>query len=447
MLESAKVIEQIIGASGNDKLYILERNKDNETLKSILRFIYNPYNKCCIGAAKLNKHLNMLASTSVINPEPATPEEVIKYLSKNNTGTDLAVAYGAKFILQVEHNISYPAAVMLAVAIVKQDLKMGISTKSLNKVFGVDFIPVVGCMLGTLHSDVKNPKWPCIMTEKLDGIRRILIKENGVVRAFSRSGHEDTGCVDIISEAKYLPNNMVYDGELLPLAECANNIEQRQMASSIANSNGVKHGLSLNIFDALPLDEFYAGTSKWGAKARKELLAAWFGDEGLKHLRPDDYVQLTIGYKLDYNFKYLKAVPIIGIAKSIDEVTPYLEELFSQHKEGIMLNYVNGLYEIKRSKDLMKLKFTEEKTLTVIDYTEGTGKYEDSLGSLIVDYKGARVGVGSGLSDSLRDKIWRNPSKYMNKEIEIDTFGESVNQSGGISLNCPIFKRFKGEVE
>jgi hypothetical protein len=31
--------------------------------------------------------------------------------------------------------------------------------------------------------------------------------------------------------------------------------------------------------------------------------------------------------------------------------------------------------------------------------------------------------------------------------IEIETFGESTNALGGISLNCPIFKRFVGQEE
>jgi hypothetical protein len=30
---------------------------------------------------------------------------------------------------------------------------------------------------------------------------------------------------------------------------------------------------------------------------------------------------------------------------------------------------------------------------------------------------------------------------------EIETFGESTSMTGSVSLNCPIFKRFVGEVE
>ena len=110
-----------------------------------------------------------------------------------------------------------------------------------------------------------------------------------------------------------------------------------------------------------------------------------------------------------------------------------------------MLNASESYYEVKRSKHLLKVKHTEEHVLTVIDMIEGTGKYEDMLGALIVDYKGNKVGVGSGFTDHYRQVILANKDKFIGLEIEIDTFGESTNQYGGVSLNCPVFKRFVGE--
>ena len=110
-----------------------------------------------------------------------------------------------------------------------------------------------------------------------------------------------------------------------------------------------------------------------------------------------------------------------------------------------MLNFINAPYEIKRSKHLMKLKFTAEITLKVIDIVEGSDSFEGTTGALIVDYNGHRVGVGSGLSMYERNAIWANKDYYIGKEVELDTFGESKNAHGGISLNCPIFKRFVGE--
>ena len=103
--------------------------------------------------------------------------------------------------------------------------------------------------------------------------------------------------------------------------------------------------------------------------------------------------------------------------------------------------------KIKRSKELLKVKHTEEHVLPIIDMLEGTGKYEGMLGALVVVYKGNRLGVGSGFTDQQRQYIWDNYSAYIGAQVEIETFGESTNALGTVSLNCPIFKRFVGEEE
>lgn len=443
MLETARIVEQIIGRTGTlAKQSILIYNKDNARLKAILKFIYDPYNKCGIGEVSLKKKLFELEGEPSVLHEP---EEVIEYLTKNNTGSDAALNYAARFVLSVDREYNEPAVTFLAMSLVTQNLKMGVSTKTLNKAFGADFIPVIGCMLGTLYSSVNKPNWPCIVTEKLDGIRRILIKQDDKVRMFSRSGHEDFGLVDIFEEAKYLPDNYVYDGELIAIGDFADNIACRQATSSIANAGGNRKGLALHVFDMIPVDEFYAGVSKHDSLNRKTLLAATFKDNSLQHLRPDDWATLIAAFGIDQDLDFIKSVPILGVANSLEDITPLVEALWADKKEGIMLNYVKSKYEVKRSKDLMKIKYSTEVVLKVVDILEGSGKFDDTMGSLVVDYKGSKVGVGSGFTDQQRDTIWNNRPYYVGKMIEIETFGESTNTTGTVSLNCPIFKRFVGE--
>jgi hypothetical protein len=62
------------------------------------------------------------------------------------------------------------------------------------------------------------------------------------------------------------------------------------------------------------------------------------------------------------------------------------------------------------------------------------------LGALIVEYKGHRVGVGTGITDYEREIFWKTPHNYIGKTIEIDTFGETKNKDGNLSLNCAVFK-------
>lgn len=450
MKDVASVIK-LVGqmSSYNDKLVILSRNANTPGLKEILKFIYNPYNKTGIAAAKLNKSGGLMNADYIREIEW---REALEYFSTHQTGSDSDLVFARAFITYT--NRAYGAdAMRLACAIVTQDLKIGITATSLNKVYGANFIPKTGCMLGTLFGDVPPHKigWPCIVTEKLDGIRRVMVKENGVCRFYSRSGHEDTGLVEIAEEAKCLPDNFMYDGELLAVGNFKDCIAQRQATNSIANSKGRKTGLTFNIFDMVPIDDFYSGVCKQRAIDRKIRLGATLGDDGVRYL-DERWVQLLLAFGSDAYLKHIKPVPILGLVKSLDEVTPIVEQIWARGGEGVMLNTVDGPYEVKRSKCLLKVKHTEEHVLPIVDILEGTGKFEDSMGALVVMYtdkhgRQSFLGVGSGFTDAQRAIIWNNPDQFIGKSVEIECFGESTNSAGTTSLNCPIFKRFVGEVE
>ena len=446
-----KEVTQIVMSIGktssyNDKLAILKKYSETPGLKEILRFIYNPYCKTGISAAKLDK-ASVLSGRGC--PKIDWPE-AIEYFTKHQTGSNDDLAFAKDFIDSVYLKYGMDA-MRLACAIVTQDLKIGITATSLNKVYGKDFIPKTGCMLGTLFGDVPAYKieWPCIVTEKLDGIRRILVKENGVCRFYSRSGHEDTGLIEIIAEAKCLPDNFVYDGELLAAGSFKDSIALRQATNSIANSKGAKTGLTFNVFDMIPVKDFYNGVCNIPAVERKVRLGATLMDESIQIL-DERWLGLINAFGVHEDLQFIKPVSILGKVSNLDGVTPIVESIWS--RGGVMLNTIMGAYEIKRSKKLLKVKHTEEHILPVVNVVEGSGKYEDALGALVVLYTNKRgqqgyLGVGSGFTDDQRQEIWNNPAKYIGRKVEIECFGESTNANGLTSLNCPIFKRFVGDVE
>lgn len=451
MIEVAKIIDLVSRTPGtNDKQYLLKKNEQVPGLKTILKFIYDPYTRTGISKAKLAKALKIAEARGpyVMGDENfISYKQMIDYLKSHTTGNESDLAMAARFINCTK--ATQPEAEWLAKAIVTQELKIGVTATTLNKVYGRDFIPKIGCMLGTLYGDVgpEKTKWPCIVTEKLDGIRRILVKENGVCRCYSRSGHEDTGLIEIVEDAKYLPNNTVYDGELLAAGTFKDCIAQRQATNSIANSKGAKTGLTYNVFDMVPLDEFRAGISKDKALVRKITLGATLMDESIQLLEAEKWPMLIQAFGIHHELKAIRPVPILGLVKCMADVEPIVNDIWARGGEGVMLNSSVGKYEIKRSKELLKVKHTEEHTLEVVDILEGTGKFEGMMGALVVDYNGNKLGVGSGFNDAQRKDIWDNPEKYLGCSIEIDTFGESTNAIGEKSLNCPIFKRFVGDEE
>ena len=444
MASAAEIIQELANTSSrNDKLALMRAYSDSDEFKAIMQFIYNPYAKTGISKAKLRKALSMRV------PAPKrhiTAIDAIEYFKDHTTGTDSDLAFAAAYIKQYEDG---SLDRFVAEALVTQNLKIGVTATSLNAVYGKDFIPKTGCMLGTRFNDVRNVQWPCIVTEKLDGIRRVLIKENGVVRCFSRSGHEDTGMLEIVKEARFLPDNYVYDGELLATGSFRDNIAVRQATSSIANSGGAKRNLTFFMFDMIPLEQFYLGISIDNAAQRKIRLAATMDDQESTHLLdPENWAARIVNQRcsedIDIDMPHIKAIPILGLVNTFEEVQPIVEKIWARNGEGVMLNVATGRYEIKRSKQLLKVKFVDEYTLPVVDFIEGNGKYADMLGAIVVEYRGHHVGVGSGFTDYDRQEIWENQDAYRGRLAEIDTFGESQNQQGEISLNCPIFKRWAG---
>ena len=448
MTNAAQIIELISRTAGyNDKRYILKKSENVKGLKEILKFIYNPYHKTGISSAKFQRVLeiaNALTSEKLVDYEA-----MLRYFKTHQTGTETDLVMAAHFINSTRTQYpDYQYAIEVARAIITQDFQIGVTSTTLNTVYGKTFIPKIDCMLGKKFGDVgpAKTKWPCIVTEKLDGIRRVLVKENGVCRFYSRSGHEDTGLIEILEEARYLPDNRVYDGELLAAGDFSDSIALRQATNSIGNSGGNKTGLIFNVFDMLSVEDYWEGKSTENALTRKIMLGATLMDESIQ-LLDENWPMLIASYGIHQNLSFIKPVPILGVVKSIDEVDRIVEPIWARGGEGVMLNSVSGFYEKKRSKELLKVKKTQEFVLKVIDVMEGTGKFEDMLGALIVDYNGVRLGVGSGFTEAQRRLIWDNSELYIGKRIEIDSFGESTNMLGTKSLNCPIFKRFVGDEE
>jgi DNA ligase-1 len=438
---AANAVASISKASGrNAKIDMLRKFRFTEGFKEIMQFIYNPYIHTGIAKKKLDKGL------VPDNTANYAWQEIIEHFTRNQTGSTHDVMVAKAFIAQ------YPvgtAAHTLAIAIVTKTLKIGITEKTLNQVYGDDFIPMIGIMKAEKYDEFKTKvKGPFIATEKLDGARRILVKEYGFINIYSRSGIPDSGLFDIEAEARELPDNCMYDGECLAIGDFDNAIELRQASNSLANTKGVRTGLTFNIFDMVPIADFKRGISTHTARERKVMLSALFGDESIECLVPATYKEIIKDYKIPYDFKFIKVVPIEGVVNTEEEIMSLAEPIWRRGFEGLMLNTFTGKYDITkdRSRDILKVKNVVEMTLKVIDVEigrPGTAN-ENRLGSLILDYKGFRVGCGSGLDHVMRDKWWANPELIIGKTIEIDCFGESKNQQGGTSLNCPIFKRVVG---
>lgn len=424
MLHNVTVaLQQINQNSGRlAKEGLLRKYAGMPGFKETLKFIHNPLLRTSIGSKKL---FNSCWSSDMPESGPISLHEAIEYFTLHNTGSDADARFALSFIASQQTE----EAKWLARCLVTQDLKIGVTVTTLNNVYGDGFIPVIECMLGREYSKVKDKmRGTYISSRKIDGQRRLLFKENGVITMYTRNGLPDEGLVDIEREAVLLPDDTVYDGELEAIGNFASNLERRQATNSIGNSKGIRTGVTYNLFDMVPLDEFKNGKSKNDALARKIAIEALFGLRNIYELTPIETA-------------FIKVNPILCISNDIDQHILWYKAMIEAGEEGIMLIQASSKYEPgKRSNDWVKMKKFKDIDLEVMDLLEGDDKYEGMLGSVLVRYKGHDVKVGSGFSDYQRKLYWDNPNEILHKIIEITHQGESSNKTGGISLNCPIFK-------
>mgnify|MGYP001312257276 CR=1 FL=1 len=441
MQEVAEIVFSIGKCSSRiEKERILADNRSNTTLLRVLRFIFDPYVRTGIGKTNLKRNVGEVQCGQKLDLL-----DVLMYFKRNNTGRTEDIRVAQAFIAQQETE----EAKKLAEAIVTQDLRIGVTAATLNKIYGKNFIPIIGIMRGAHYKDVVGKvKGPYIVTEKLDGARRIIANIDGEILIYTRSGHRDEGLVEVEAEAKLLPKNYVYDAELLAVGEFPNALALRQATNSIANRKGIRQGVVANIFDMIPLDEFQAGVSRETALQRKVNLAAVFHDyQSLKILQAYVPIEPPIEKYPVRTFHALKPVPILGVAYDESDIMKFARPIWDAGFEGVMLNTFDGLYEVGETerRQLLKVKKVNEYVLKCIGVFPGEGRLEGTLGGIILSYKGHHVRCGTGFTDDQRDYYWNNREAIVGKLIEIESFGESRNQQGGLSLNVPVFKRIVGD--
>lgn len=422
--------------------------------KDVLKYIYDPYFVTGLKQAKLDRADCYMGTVTV--------EEIMAYLKANHTGMDVDAAYANAFIF----DNADPNWQWAATGLVTKDLQIGVSVTTLNAVFGSDFIPRIGIMRGMLCPTDWHGYG--IVTEKIDGNRRLFFNEEDGVRTYTRSGKPDKGLDEIEAEIwAHLPRGFVYDCECIADGSYGDSIELRQASASVLNRRNQKRtGVKALCFDMLPIDQYCEGRSKLNALARKTMLAAVSGDaESVNKLV--DFATLMdiehhlslrnpvyqLGQKyfnaLNASLKHFKALPILAIATNYDEGVAVAKRIWDVKGEGVMLVEWQSPYEVNPNprKTLLKIKMLKEYVAKCIGVYEGDNKYTGMLGGITVEWDGAVFGVGTGFTDYDRRFLWEHPEQIIGKQVELESFGESTNKQGGRALNCPVFKRIVGAEE
>lgn len=419
------LINKLKETSGRiDKENILKEYQDDDDIKALFQFIFNPYIVTGISNKKLSKYKDNYNEWSEDFGVPRKYWyldllDFCNHFKSHNTGTDFDVKLLVNYCQQYtkeEKELFYN--------IITKDVKVGVQPTTLNKIYGKDFIPQFSVQLAQKYFDDPEKLLPqntdYILTTKLDGVRAVIIKTDESVEVFSRQGQTFENLVEIERDAKQLPSGYVYDGELL--LDNKNNLDSKDLyraTMKIVSSDDVKRDIIFNCFDYLPIEDFKNRVYKTPCIERKTAL----------------HNLLSMS-----NLYFIKEVEMLYSGNDQSQITYWLDKITSEGGEGVMINISDAPYECKRTKGLLKVKKFQDLDLEILNIYKGTGKYSSTLGYIECRYKNNIVKVGSGFTDKERDEIINNPNNYIGKVATIKYFEESSNQQGLNSLRFPTWK-------
>ena len=424
-MENLKLLQEQIDtlkgiSSSKAKIFKLKQLHDegNELLFKVLKFCIDPSIKSGISKKKIEKNL-------ATHMTSRTFSEILDYVTENNTGTGEVVSEVQSYINQ---NKEYESLIK---EIITQSLKIGVNVKAINQAIP-NFIQTIEFMRAKTYMDryekgLFNFKIPYITSEKLDGIRGVIIKDKDTIRAISRQGKEFVGINHILDCFESLGDG-AYDGEFLATGYFETDEDRFQKTCSLMNSKATsKPDIEFIMFDYIPLEDFYKGYSPIP-----------FIDRLNKTVKYIEKMRDTLGS--DIHVKSITERPFwYEGTVTHNMLIDLVNECDKQGKEGIMINSSMGSWEGKRSDKILKLKKNLIADVRIIGFIAGDGKHKGRLGALEVefDYKNKKniCSIGTGFSDEEREEIWQNQKDYLGKIIEVNYQKITKNETGeGYSL-------------
>ena len=416
-----------------DKIATLDEYASDPDFCYLIEFLLNTDKVTGIKKSKLKKQIKN--TSKLLDAQYDSLRDLIEYLLSNNTGTDQDVYIVQNFINRIQNSPQINEKQIIS-DIITKDFKCGVTDltayghipgleRNWRERKGHSLIDNKTGELKTKKILGKN----VTITLKLDGFRYKIVKQGDNINIYTSSGKLDNNLVEIIEEAKKLPDG-VYDGELIAHGEFENSTARFNATTKILGKDGEKQGVDFIAFDYI------------------EDIDAFFNYEEYKIERWKRFSNLyDILNSLDLT--YIQLAPVyhnnVKVTKElIDNIYKTYEEVIAQGEEGLVIDIADASYVRSKGTSMFKMKPEISGDFKVIDVIEGKGKDAGRLGAFVIEYKDNTVHVGSGLTDSIREEVWANPDKYIGKLIEVVYLCETKDEKTGLtSIRLPRFKRFR----
>ena len=416
-----------------DKIDTLDEYATDPDFCYLLEYLLNDNKITGIKKSKLKKKIKN--TSKLLDVRYDNLRSLIFYLLKHNTGTDQDVYIVQNFLNRIKNSPQINERQIIA-DIITKDFKCGVTDltayghipglkRNWRERKGHSLVDSKTGELKTKKILGKN----ITVTLKLDGYRYKVVKQDKDINIYTSSGKLDNNLVEIIEEAKSLPNG-VYDGEMIAHGDFKDSTARFNATTKILGKDGEKKNIDFICFDYI------------------EDINAFFNYEEYKVPRCERLIDL---YKTlnNLDLEYIQLVPIymnnvLVEEETVDIIMNMYEKAIAQGEEGLVIDIADASYVRAKGTSMFKLKPEISGDFKVIDVVEGKGKDAGRLGAFIIEYKDNLVHVGSGLTDAIREEVWADPNKYIGKLIEVVYFGETKDEKTGLlSIRLPRFKRFR----
>ena len=408
-------------ASDNSRLFKLDqlnKNKDNELLKEVVRLALDPFTQ--FYQRKIPAY-EFVGADSEHQTCLEMAIENLKYLSSREVTGNAAIAHLRAILSGLE-----PDDAKVIERIIQKDLKCGVSVSTANSVWTglVSEYPVMLCSQFE-EKLVNKINYPAYVQLKADGMRFNAIVKDGKCELRSRNGKE----IDLLGnlEKEFIAfGDGVYDGELMVMLPGDCQFCDRQTGNGILNK-AVKGTISeeeaswvhASVWDVIPYADFTKGKCVTPYSQRF-----------------DKIKKLTDAQKSKDKKIWLIATDTVN---TFEEANTIFADYLEKGLEGIILKDGSGPWEDKRAKHQIKFKGELECDLKIVDVEQGTGKYEGMLGAIICESADGivNVRVGSGFNDEHRKTLTKKD--LVGKIVAVKYNARIKNKLGAESLFLPIF--------
>jgi len=411
--------------SDNSRLFkeeVLRKNRGNDLLKRVFVAAGDPYTNFFVNKFKMPKACG-------IGDDDAVLEDFLEEIYENLSTRVITGNAAKELVVRLFTDMTGPQQ-KWCLRILLRNLRVGASESLVEKTwpgaiakFSVQLAESleshheagVGIVIGE-HID-----YPVRVEPKLDGLRCIAIKKDGVVTMFTRSGSPIETLPTIKSALESAPwDNFVLDGEAMGR-------DWNESASVVMSHKTAKDdsGMVYNVFDAMAFDDWKDQENDSDLPSRMELVKELVEQVGSDHV-----------------------VHVGGItAKDQGQLLAFYGKAIEGGYEGIMVKKLASPYIFKRSDSVMKLKPVATYEGVIVGHYEGNrGSKREGLwgGFLVVMPNGVVTKVGGGYNDKIRAEISIDPDGWIGKIIEVEGQPDPLTHNGLTSdgkIRFPVFIR------